>query len=204
MAGAAAAGCWRCCCIIHGRFFFFEIHYTHTPSLLGCLPHGMGRACVVGFGFFLTWFCIAWHGMAWRGVVGWDGGAWSMAGWWWCWVWTGLDWTGLDSWILDSGMDGSGRVKAGQVRRGKREAGMKYASTGNDNVLDKGGGGRGRGDDYTCLACVGWFCRRGLGWVGVPPALVLTRVRRRKIDTQPASLARVEALGLAACFETTE
>jgi hypothetical protein len=118
----------------------------------------------------------------------------------------GLDWTGLDwtpgFWILEwMGQGGSRRARSGG---GKREAGMKYASTGNDNVLDKGGGGRGRGDDYTCLACVGWFCRRGLGWVGVPPALVLTRVRRRKIDTQPASLARVEALGLAACFETTE
>jgi hypothetical protein len=93
---------------------------------------------------------MAWHGVAWRrGMVGWDGmvghGAWRVGGG----VGFGLDWTGLDwtpgFWILDSGMDGSGRVKAGQVRRGKREAGMKYASTGNDNVLDKGGGGRGRG-----------------------------------------------------------
>jgi hypothetical protein len=155
MAGAAAAGCRRCC-IIHGRFFLFEIHYTHTPSLLGCLPHGMGRACVVGFGFFLTWFCIAWHGMAWRGVVGWDGGAWSMAGWWWCWVWTGLDWTGL----LDSG-NGMGWVRAGQGgsrgERRERKVGVGWDESMRQRVMimfwiTGGVVGGGEEEDYTYLS----------------------------------------------------
>jgi hypothetical protein len=81
----------------------------------------------------------------------------------------GLDWTGLDwtpgFWILEwMGQGGSRRARSGG---GKREAGMKYASTGNDNVLDKGGGvvGGGEEDDYTCFG----LCRVVLSsgpWVG--------------------------------------